>query len=244
MQDESRASVLCREALYDRVRRPVEDVMTVNPSDVKAWYTEQMMSRTREALERNGFQSFITRTKEEALQKALSIIPVKATVGVGGSVTIREIGLIQALTERGDTVVQHWNEALSKSQLRAILKQELNSDVFLCSANAVTEDGRLVNMDGTGNRVASMIFGPQKVVVVAGKNKIVKNLDEALERVKNIAAPMNSKRLNNGNNPCTKTGVCTDCNSEFRICKVTTIIERRPTLTDFSVILVGEELGF
>jgi len=219
-------------------------VMTMDPSDVKNSYIGAMMSRTRAALERNGFESFATQTRQEALQKALSIIPVEATVGVGGSVTIREIGLIQALTERGNRVIEHWNEALSKSQLRTILKQELNSDVFLCSANAVTEDGKLVNMDGTGNRVASMIFGPQKVVVVAGKNKIVKDLDKALHRVKMIAAPMNSKRLNRENNPCTKTGVCTDCDSESRICKVTTIIERRPTLTDFSVILVAEELGF
>jgi len=230
--------------LYEMDRRPVKDVVTVDPGDAMNWYIEQMMSRTRAALERNGFQSFITQTRQEALQKALSIIPVEATVGVGGSVTIREIGLIQALTERGNTVVQHWNEAVSKIQLRTVLKRELNSDVFLCSANAVTEDGKLVNMDGTGNRVASMIFGPQKVVVIAGKNKIVKDLNEALERVKKIAAPMNSKRLNRENNPCTKTGVCTDCDSESRICKVTAIIERRPTLTDFSVVLVGEELGF
>jgi len=219
-------------------------VMTMDLGDVEIWYTKKMMSRTRKALEKNGFKSFITQTREEALKKALSMIPANAAVGVGGSVTIRETGLIPALVERGNTVIHHWIEDLSESELRTILRQELNSDVFLCSSNAVTEDGKLVNVDGTGNRVASMIFGPQKVIVVAGRNKIVRDLDEALARVKNIAAPMNCKRLSKENNPCINAGVCTDCKSESRICKVTTIIERRPTRTDFSVILVGEELGF
>jgi len=191
----------------------------MDPRDVKIWYAKLMMSRTRKALEKNGFESFITQTREEALKKALSIIPADATVGVGGSVTIREIGLIQALSERGNTVIHHWIEALSESRRQTILRQELNSDVFLCSANAVTEDGRLVNVDGTGNRVASMIFGPRKVIVVAGRNKIVRDLDEALTRIKNIAAPMNCKRLNKENNPCINAGVCTDCKLESRICR-------------------------
>lgn len=232
------------ETLYESVRRLAENVSAVDPDEVKEWYVRQVMGRTAKALERNGFESFVSQTMQDALQKALSIIPAEATVGVGGSVTVREIGLIQALAERGNTVVQHWGEDLSEGQLQTVLRQELNSDVFLCSANAVTEDGKLVNTDGTGNRVASMIFGPRKVIVIAGKNKIVRDLDEALERVKQVAAPMNSRRLNKESNPCTKTGVCTDCNSESRICKVTTIMERRPTRTDLSVILVGEELGF
>lgn len=119
----------------------------------------------------------------------------------------------------------------------------LNSDVLLTSTNAVTETGHLVNTDHAGQRVAAMIFGPEKVVIVAGVNKIVRDLDEALERIKNTAAPMNARRLNI-NVPCTVTGTCSNCSSQDRICNVTTIIERKPVHTDVAVILLGEELGY
>ena len=197
--------------------------------------------RTLAALERNGFQTFFVSTRAEALDKVLSLIPTHANVGIGGSVTLREIDLIDALASRGNTVFQHWSQP--EENLRAIMMKQLNSDVFLASSNAVTEDGRLVNIDKAGNRVVAMIFGPRKVILVIGVNKIVKDLEEGILRARNVAAPMNARRRGD-KTPCATTGVCTDCETPDRLCRVITIMEKKPSRTDVAVILVGEELGF
>lgn len=210
--------------------------------EAKMWYIDQKIQRTLTALKKNGFQTFFLATRRDACEKVLSLIPLDAVVGVGGSITIREINLIDSLSARGNTVVQHWLPPPGEDSVTTARK-EIVSDIFLTSSNAVTEDGKLINIDGTGNRVAAMIFGPRKVIVIAGINKIVKDVAEGIQRVKNVAAPMNAKRLNR-QTPCTVTGVCTDCDSKYRICRVTTIIDRKPNETDITVILVGEELGF
>ena len=132
---------------------------------------------------------------------------------------------------------------MSKEEVLEALRGEINSDVFLTSSNAVTMDGKLVNKDMIGNRVAAMIFGPKRVFVVVGVNKIVENVKEALERIERVAAPLNAKRLG-VKTPCVETGYCTDCDSPDRICRVTTIIERRPSRTDLTVVLVNENLGY
>ena len=208
---------------------------------VKKWYADQKVRRTLAALERNGFQTFFVSTRAEALDKVLSLIPTHANVGIGGSVTLREIDLIDALASRGNTVFQHWSQP--EENLRAIMMKQLNSDVFLASSNAVTEDGRLVNIDKAGNRVAAMIFGPRKVILVIGVNKIVKDLEEGILRARNVAAPMNARRRGD-KTPCATTGACTDCETPDRLCRVITIMEKKPSRTDVAVILVGEELGF
>jgi len=210
--------------------------------EAKEWYRDQKIQRTLATLKKNGFQTFFAPTRRDAREKALSLIPPNAVVGVGGSITIREINLIDSLTTRGNTVVQHWLPPPGEDSVTT-MRKEISSDVFLASSNAVTEDGKLINTDGTGNRIAAMIFGPRKVIVIAGINKIVKDVAEAIQRVKNVAAPMNARRLNI-NTPCAVTGVCTDCDSSDRICRVTTIMEKKPDQTDVTVILVGEELGF
>jgi hypothetical protein len=117
------------------------------------------------------------------------------------------------------------------------------ADLFLSSSNAVTLNGELVNIDGVGNRVNSTNFGPGKVILVVGYNKIVEDVQEAIQRIKNVAAPLNARRLN-VDVPCAKVGKCVDCNSPNRICRAIVIHERKPSLTDILVILVGEELGF
>jgi hypothetical protein len=119
----------------------------------------------------------------------------------------------------------------------------MTSDLFLSSVNAVTLNGELVNVDGIGNRVNSTNFGPGKVILIAGCNKIVEDVQEAIKRIKNVAAPLNARRLNI-DVPCAKVGRCVDCNTPSRICRVVTIHERKPSLTDILIILVGEELGF
>jgi len=209
--------------------------------EVKLWHTSQRIQRTLAALEKNGFRTFFASTRSEALEKVLSLIPSNAKVGIGGSATLREINLIDALTARGNTIFQHWQQP--EENVVDIMRKQLNSDVFLASSNAVTEDGKLVNIDKAGNRAAAMIFGPKKVILVVGMNKIVKDVDEGINRAKNVAAPMNARRRGD-KTPCAITGVCTDCDAQDRVCNVITIMEKKPSRSDISVILVGEELGF
>jgi len=203
--------------------------------------------RARDALEKNQFRVLVASSKEEAIDTVLGLIPLDAKVGVGGSMTIRELDLIEALIQRGNCVVHHWQLDIPVSDWLPFMIEAHNADVFLCSSNAITEDGKLVNIDSTGNRVASMIFGPRKVIVVAGKNKIVKDVDEGLRRLKTVAGPLNAKRHNLVELPCVKTGVCTDCDSPKRICRAITIMERAPNRVrgpNMTVVLVAEELGF
>jgi L-lactate utilization protein LutC len=206
-----------------------------------------LLSKTKEALEKNQFKVLVASSKKDAVDKILGLIPLDAKVGVGGSMTIRELGLIEALTRRGNRVVHHWLPDIPVSDWLPFMMEAHNSDVFLCSSNAVTEDGKLVNIDSTGNRVASMIFGPKKVIVIAGKNKIVKDVDEGLKRLKEVAGPLNAKRHNLIELPCVTTGLCTDCDSPKRICRVITIMEKAPNRVrgpNITVVLVAEKLGF
>jgi hypothetical protein len=204
---------------------------------------EEMGEAAVEALKANRFEAAYVPGGHEAVRQILSMIPEEAVVGIGGSKTIESLGLSELLKDRGNTVLWHNEPGLTPEQSAAYRHGQLSCDVFLTSANAITMKGEIVNRDGVGNRVAAMIFGPKKVIIVAGVNKLVENLDAAEVRIKTIAAPLNNKRLNRPN-PCVKTGVCTDCSSPTRICNVTTILNKKPSLTDMTVLIVGEELGF
>ncbi len=172
-----------------------------------------------ELLQRHGIEASYVDTTAEAREIVLSMVRSGDAVGIGGSQTIAALNL---------TAMRH---------------EQLHCDLFLSSTNALTEKGQLVNVDGVGNRVAAMVFGPKKVVVVAGINKIVPDLEAALERIRTVAAPKNAQRLKR-KTPCGEVGRCTDCSSQERLCNVYTIIERRPSLTDLEVIIVGQELGY
>ncbi len=198
--------------------------------------------KTADALHGNGFRAAYYDTASEALEKLEALIPPKATVGFGGSLTLQQIGISKRLEAQGNTIYDHSRPGLSREEIMEIKRRQLTCGVFLTSTNAITRDGKLVNDDGTGNRVAAMIFGPEKTIVIAGINKIVNDLDEAEERIRQIAAPMNSKRLNLPN-PCVKTGRCMDCSEPTRICNVTTIIKKCPTLSEIHVLIIGETLG-
>ena len=214
--------------------------------EAKEWYHQLIVERTLKALMKNGFEALCVPDKEEAVSRILELVPGDALVGLGGSVTLREMGLPEALRNRGNEVADHWEareRGASAAEVLEVRRAQMNSDVFVTSTNAVTEAGELVNIDGGGQRVAAMIFGPRKVIVVAGANKIARDLEEGLHRARNVAAPMNAKRLNR-RTPCAVTGACSDCESEERICNATTIIHRRPRNTETTVILVGEKLGY
>ena len=206
-------------------------------------FLDNIVEQTVSALEARGFSAFKASTKEEAKDKVLDLVPAGARVGVGGSVTLRELGIVEALRERGHTIYEGWGPQQSQPKDFDFRKAHLTCDVFLTSSNAVTSDGDLVNVDGVGNRVAAMIVGPEKVIVVAGYNKIVPDLDSAIQRIRNVAAPLNAKRLDL-KVPCAKTGYCVDCSAPDNICRVTTIISRKPRRTDLTVVLVPEQLGY
>ncbi|MDF2568655.1 MAG: hypothetical protein K0R55_259 [Sporomusa sp.] len=199
--------------------------------------------KTVEALQKNKFNAILFQNAEEALEELLKSIPVDATVGIGGSWTLIQLEVVEKLEARGNTVYCHHKPGLSPEEILDIRRKQLTCDVFLTSTNAITEDGRLVNTDATGNRVAAMIFGPKKVIVLAGLNKIVANLDDAQERIRSTAAPLNNKRLNRPN-PCVKTGYCVDCQGPTRLCNVTTVIHKKPPVSDIHVWVIGEEIGY
>jgi L-lactate utilization protein LutB len=211
--------------------------------DHHIWHNQLKVERAAKALKKHDFQVVTVATKDEARAAALELIAPTAKVGVAGTVTIREIGLMEALEARGNKVVHHWHPNLTPEAGDVLRKEELLADVLLTSSNAITETGELINIDGTGNRVAAMIYGPGKMIIIAGANKIAPDITSGLSRARNVASAMNAHRLNSPT-PCAKTGVCSDCDSPGRICRVTTILERRPNHADMTIILMAEESGF
>jgi len=208
-----------------------------------SWHNKTIGGKVVDALKKNNFSAMYVDTRQEAVEAVMALVPADATVGSGGSWTLQELELLAKLEERGNKVLNAAKPGLSKEEMVAMRRQHLTCDVYLTSTNAVTLDGKLVNTDATGNRVAAMVFGPKKVIIVAGINKVVKDVPEAQTRIKLCAAPINNKRLGRPN-PCVQTGTCMNCQGPTRICNITAIMEKRPALTDVHVIIVGEELGF
>ena len=210
---------------------------------VDTWYNEKIGNKVVEALKKNNFDAIYFADKEEAVEYALGFVKEGMQVAFGGSMTLKELGLPKRVEEKGAYTLNHNAPGLSAEEKTDIRRQQLLSDVFFSSTNALTLDGYLVNVDGVGNRVAAMSFGPKKVVVITGINKITRDIESALDRVKLIAAPKNTKRLEKPN-PCGKTGICMDCQGETRICNIYTVMKKKPTASDITVIIVGEILGY
>jgi len=187
---------------------------------------DKIISTTMGALERNKFKAVYAKNRKEALQRILEEIPPGTIVGVGDSLTLRETGVLQELSQRGFTLFWPFGENAVKEEKISIMRKALLTDVFLSGSNALTMDGKIVNVDATGNRVAGMFFGPKKAVIVVGVNKIVKDAGEALERIRDVAAPLNARRIREERGwellPCVKAGKCVDCRAENRICNITT----------------------
>jgi L-lactate utilization protein LutC len=202
---------------------------------------EQIIKNTIEGLKKNNFDVKYFETSKEAVQEILKEIKAEDTVGIGGSMTIKDLQLDTLLKERGNTVYWHWLEANMEDMNKA-RQSAAHSDVYLTSSNAVTQDGKLVNTDGTGNRVSAMFYGPKKTIVVCGKNKITENIDAALERIEKNAYK-NARRLKL-NTPCAINESCIDCSSPQRMCNITTIIRKKPMQKDITVVLINEELGY
>lgn len=194
-------------------------------------------------LTRRGFEAFYCENKSAALAKALELIPSEAVVSWGGSVTLDEIGLLETMRGGGYKVIDR-DTAANVEEKTELMRQALLCDTFLMSSNAISEDGQLVNIDGTGNRVAAMVYGPKSVIVIAGVNKIVKTQADALARVRMLAGPTNIQRFPQLKTPCMETGVCADCNALDCICNYILTTRRCKPVGKIKVILVGESLGY
>lgn len=206
--------------------------------DYQNWLWEKWAEICVKNLKKHAFDASFFKNKEKARKTIIERFSSYDTYGVGGSDTIRKIGILEDLKEMGKPIYDHWVD----ESLDIRLKQG-RADCYFCSANAISLTGEIVNVDGVGNRTNAMTFGPKKVVIVAGMNKISEDLPAAIKRVHDIAAPMRAKSLG-ADTPCAESGVCNDCNSSMRLCRVTTILHRRPMLTDISVMLINEPLGF
>ncbi len=199
----------------------------------------ERLMELKTTLEKLRYAVQVFETGAEAKRYLLEQIPVTDVVGIGGCWTAEQLGLDVALQERGNAVYWHWkSEDMNVARAAAS-----TADSYVCSANAITMGGKIVNIDGFGNRLAATLFGPKKVYMVIGSNKIATDLDAAMDRVKNVACPANAKRLKL-NTPCAFVGHCTDCASPERMCNATLIFDRKPNSHPIEILLVKEELGF
>ncbi|PRR77311.1 hypothetical protein CLLI_24820 [Clostridium liquoris] len=207
------------------------------------WNVEKKVERTIENLKKNNMEGFYVENESELIEKIKQLISENSTISVGGSMTLFETGVIDLLRSGKYNFLDRYESNLTPQDSKKIFRETFFADTYISSTNALTEQGELFNVDGTGNRVASMIFGPEQVIIIAGVNKIVKDLKEAEERLKRIASPTNAKRLNK-NTPCVKLGYCMDCNSEDRICCDYVVMKKQRIKGRIKVIIVGKELGY
>ena len=208
----------------------------------KQIHNQNVAMRVVENFQKRGIDAQYVSTKEEALEALLALIPKNSVIGYGGSMTLAECGVLDALKE-GDYRLLVRENAKTPEEQKALYREMLFCDYFLTSANAITEEGEIVNIDGRGNRVAFLTWGPEHVVILAGINKVTPDLESAIHRAKNVAAPKNALRLER-KTPCTKLGKCADCQSPDCICATTVITRRSHIPGRIRVLLVGEELGY
>ncbi|MFA4915820.1 MAG: lactate utilization protein [Syntrophales bacterium] len=209
------------------------------------------LERVRKALEKNNFETFLVDSALDAKRLVMEEILPKVgaeNISWGGSMTMEEIGLGEALRQQEDiTLLDPIKEGISLGDLRKGMLLSLSADVFFSGTNAVTEAGQLVNLDMYGNRVAAITFGPKHVVILAGRNKIVHDLEAATDRIRNYVAPAHVRRMNalgmGYNNPCMESSVCQNCKSPTRLCNAWGIIEKSYPQGRIKVVLINEDIG-
>lgn len=209
---------------------------------IKKWQYQCIAKEMVDVLKNKHFDAHYAEDLDSAKDIILKLIPKGAIIGLGGSVTINEMGLIDVFSNGEYNLIDRYNQPTWEDTVDAY-RQGLLSDYFVCGTNAITRNGELVNIDCSGNRVAAMIFGPKRVIIIAGANKVVNNLDDAYKRLKNIA-PLNCRRLNH-KTPCFETGKCENCNIQSRMCNYTTIIHHGMKFEGrISIVLIADEAGF
>ena len=202
----------------------------------------EKLTKAAAALKARGFDAAVFSTAQEACDFILGDIPEGKTVAIGGSMTVKQMGLEKSLRENGHEVLWHWE--VEPAKRGALLHQAMNAPVYMCSANALTEDGLIVQIDGNGNRVAAMCYGPQLVYVVIGRNKLVEGgLQQAVRRIKSVACPQNARRQGL-DTPCARTDSCDVSACGHSMCHMTVSFDLAPNGKRTQIVLVDEELGY
>jgi len=209
-------------------------------SDARRWHSERRIREALAAIKKNNMAGIYVRSREAALKEISLRIPKGSSVAHGGSRTLQELGVDVFLNQGGFEYLlanASWDKGTRESRLR-----DFSCDIFLTSVNAITLRGELLAMDGFGNRAACLLFGPKKVLVIAGQNKIVATLEDGIKRIKDFVAPVHAKRRG-WSVPCTKAGRCVDCKTPMRICNKLAVLQYERESDRITVILVGEDLG-
>jgi hypothetical protein len=210
-----------------------------------AWFVKERVKRTIENLKKNNIDAIYFENRQSAKTEIIASIRTTSSIAFGGSVTVRDIGLLDELRNGGYKLFDRFAPSITKDEKWEIQRQGLLADVFITGSNAITTQGEILNIDHSGNRVAAMLYGPNKVYIIIGINKIVEDLEEGLRRVRKMAAPLNAKRGENEYHPpCLELGKCIDCDSNERICNSLVIIKRQYRTNRITVVIIGEELGF
>lgn len=207
------------------------------------WLYQKRIERTMENLEKNNMEAFLVEDENKLIEMMEKTIAQGSTVSVGGSMTLFETGVIDFLRSGKFKFLDRYAEGLSPEDITQLFRDSFSADYYLTSTNAVTETGTLYNVDGSGNRTSAMIFGPDNVIVIVGRNKLVTTEDEAIERNREVSGPANAKRLSR-KTPCTELGYCTDCTSPERICNSFTFIKRQFSKGRIKVFIVNKDLGY
>ncbi len=207
------------------------------------WFLRKKIERTLENLEKHNITALYVENEEQLRQKIRELIPEGTTVGAGDSMTLFETGIAELLRTGDYKFLDKHREGITGEEKKKLYRECFSAGTYLCSTNALTEEGELYNIDGNGNRVAAMLYGPDQVIIIAGINKIVGNIEEAEKRARNYAAPIDAKRLNK-NTPCAVTGRCMDCRSRDRICNDFVVIRGQFNRERIKVIIVGKHLGY
>lgn len=212
--------------------------------EARSWFAEKHIEGLIKAINSNNMTGIYAKDRQDALYEILKIIPKRATVSHGGSYTLTELKIGEILQKEGFRYSKpiRAGRAMNSLQTKKSWLKDFSCDVYLTSVNAVTLKGELIVLDAFGNRAACMLFGPGKVIVVAGKNKIVENLESGIERIKTYVAPIHARRRG-WDVPCAKTAKCTDCRSQERICNKLAVLQRETEENRVVVIIVGEDLG-
>lgn len=209
---------------------------------IKKEYYKNLSNTVLKGFKKRFIEGYYCETAAEAKELALSLVPNGASASFGGSATLGETGILEALRNREDITLYDRDTGKNPEEVKKIMHDALSCDYYFMSSNAITADGELVNIDGNGNRVASLIYGPENVIIIAGMNKIVKDVEKGISRTRNTASPQNCIRLGK-NNPCAMNGVCGNCLADT-ICDQIVITRASRVPNRIKVILVGEELGF
>ncbi len=219
--------------------------MNEGPAKFRSVIYEKQARHVIANLDRRNIEGHYFARRESAVEWICGAVPEGALVAFGGSVTVVESGLVDALRKLDLRLLDRYRDGVTKEEINKMRDQGVSADVLVASCNAITRDGKLVSEDGLGNRVGGMIFGPKKVILIIGMNKLVQSVEDGVRRIKEVAAPMNSIRFG-VDTPCSKTGFCDDenCFPPARICNQLVVIESNGVDGRLVVVLVGEQLGF